>query len=165
MSAPAVEVPETRAHSWNNVVNGFDWARLGSALNECGFATTGPLLDPAACRSIADLYDDERLFRSHVRMARYGFGQGEHKYFARPLPDIVGGLRETLYPHLIPVANRWLEKTGRDDRFPDSHAQFLERCHGVGQQLPTPLLLRYREGDYNYLHQDLYRRARVSACR
>ena len=156
MNATVVRAAEAGPPGWTEIVDRLDWARIGTDLNERGFATTGPLLDPDTCRSVAGAYDDEGRFRSHIRMARHGFGQGEYKYFARPLPDVVGGLRTALYPQLAPIANRWLERSGRDDRFPADHAKFLQRCHDAGQNLPTPLLLRYREGDYNCLHQDLY---------
>ncbi|HWT10137.1 MAG TPA: 2OG-Fe(II) oxygenase [Roseomonas sp.] len=133
-----------------------DWARIGADLDAFGCATTGVLLDPAECAAIAGLYDREEGFRSRIVMARHGFGRGEYKYFAAPLPDAVAGLRAGFWPHLAPIANRWNEAMGLAPRFPDRHAEFLARCHAAGQTRPTPLLLRYGEGDYNCLHQDLY---------
>ncbi|NIJ64244.1 hypothetical protein FHR20_001175 [Sphingomonas leidyi] len=114
------------------------------------------LLSVEECRAIAGLYPDESHFRSHVHMARHGFGKGEYRYFRYPLPDIVGGLRTALYPHLAGLANAWNERMGIEARYPDDHAAFLERCHQAGQRRPTPLLLQYVPGDYNCLHQDLY---------
>jgi len=138
-----------------------DWDALGAALDARGYATTGPLLDHAACAALAALYDADAGFRSTVVMQRHGFGRGEYKYFARPLPPVVERLREALYPPLAAVANRWrkaLDPSGLGDEtpFPPTLAAFLEQCHAAGQTRPTPLLLRYGPGDYNCLHRDLY---------
>ena len=133
-----------------------DWTRIGAELDEAGVARLGPLLDPAECRALAGLYDEEGRFRSRVVMARHGFGRGEYQYFAHPLPDAVARLRAALWPGLVPIANRWQEAMGLAPRFPAEHAAFLARCHAAGQARPTPLLLRYGPGDYNCLHQDLY---------
>lgn len=133
-----------------------DWARIAADLDAFGCATTGPLLAPDACEAIAALYDREDGFRSRIVMARHGFGRGEYKYFAAPLPGPVARLRATFWPHLAPIANRWNEAMGLTPRFPARHEEFLARCHAAGQRRPTPLLLRYEAGDYNCLHQDLY---------
>jgi hypothetical protein len=133
-----------------------DWARVEAELDGFGAATTGPLLTPAECDALSALYPDEAPFRSRIVMARHGFGRGEYKYFAAPLPDLVGELRGALYPRLVPLANRWNETLGEAVRFPAAHSDFLSRCHAAGQTRPTPLLLKYVAGDYNCLHQDLY---------
>jgi uncharacterized protein len=133
-----------------------DWAGASTDLDAHGWAMVDSLLTPQECRAIAGLYDDPGRFRSHVVMARHGFGRGEYKYFAYPLPEIVAELRAALYPRLAPIANRWNVSMGIAVRFPEAHAAFLERCHRAGQTRPTPLLLQYAEGDYNALHQDLY---------
>jgi uncharacterized protein len=133
-----------------------DWAGTSTDLDAHGWAMLDTLLTPQECRAIAGLYDDADRFRSQVVMARHGFGRGEYKYFAYPLPEIVAELRTALYPRLAPIANRWNASMGIAVRFPEAHAAFLERCHRAGQTRPTPLLLQYAEGDYNALHQDLY---------
>jgi hypothetical protein len=137
-------------------VDAADWARVSQELDARGSATIAGLLTAAECESVATLYGVDEMFRSRVVMARHGFGRGEYKYFAYPLPGIVGGLREALYPRLAPVANRWNAAMGIAARFPERHADFIERCHAAGQLRPTPLLLRYGVDDYNCLHQDLY---------
>ena len=133
-----------------------DWPALAQSLDDLGYALTRQVLDSETCAALAASYHDDSLFRSTVTMARHGFGKGEYRYLAYPLPDVVQGLRTALYPHLAAIANTWAERLGTSDIWPQSHAALLDRCHAFGQPRPTPLLLRYRAGDYNCLHQDLY---------
>jgi uncharacterized protein len=133
-----------------------DWASVSRHLDDYGWTMVKKLLTADECDTVAGLYADDRHFRSHVVMARHGFGRGEYKYFAYPLPDIVADLRTRLYPRLAPIANRWNESMGIAVRYPDAHGDFIRRCHRAGQTRPTPLLLRYTAGDFNALHQDLY---------
>ena len=133
-----------------------DWTAASDSLDRHGCALLPNLLGPGDCADLAALWDGEALFRSQVQMARHGFGQGEYRYFAYPLPGPVAALRATLYPPLAAIANRWAERLGRPTRFPPGHAAFLDRCRAAGQARPTPLLLRYGPGDWNALHQDVY---------
>jgi hypothetical protein len=137
-------------------INGYDWSSVLQHLDADGWALLPQLLTPNECAAIADLYADDRHFRSRIVMAKHGFGRGEYKYFTYPLPDAVAALRTALYPRLVPVANGWNASMGVGVRYPDAHADFVARCHDAGQTRPTPLLLQYGEGDYNALHQDLY---------
>jgi hypothetical protein len=132
------------------------WARIAGELDAHGCATTGALLSAEECAALSSRYGDDGIYRSRVIMARHGFGRGEYKYFAYPLPEIVASLRAALYPPLAEVANRWNEQLGLDQRFPAGHAAYLNRCQAAGQTKPTPLLLQYGAGDYNCLHQDVY---------
>jgi uncharacterized protein len=134
----------------------FDWLGVADELDAQGCAMLEALSPSQECRALAGLYASDQLFRSRVVMARHGFGRGEYKYFDYPLPDTVDNLRGAIYPQLVPIANRWNAAMGIDVRYPDTHAEFLARCHAAGQQRPTPLLLQYGAGDYNCLHQDLY---------
>jgi len=144
------------APSIDTSVQSLDWDRIGHDLDHHGAAVIEQLLPPEECASLATLYADDHLFRSRVIMARHGFGRGEYKYFSYPLPDHIETLRTDLYPHLAPVANRWNAAMGIEVQYPEQHADFLKRCHKAGQTKPTPLLLKYSEGDYNCQHQDLY---------
>jgi uncharacterized protein len=137
-------------------VAAYDWQALTGELDNYGCAVLSKLLSAAECRTIAALYPDESHFRSHIHMARHGFGKGEYRYFKYPLPDLLDGLRTVLYPHLAGVANEWNGRMGIDECYPDNHTSFLKRCHDAGQTRPTPLLLQYVPGDFNCLHQDLY---------
>jgi len=131
-------------------------ASMRQALDTNGYAVLRGVLDREECRDVAASYDEDALFRSRVVMARHGFGRGEYKYFAYPLPDRIAELRAALYGAVIDIANRWNESMPIDTRYPSAYAEYLERCHRLGQVRPTPLLLRYASGDYNCLHQDLY---------
>jgi len=131
-------------------------AALAAALDAEGHALLPRLLTPDQCRQLAGLYTQEALYRSTVVMARHGFGRGEYRYFAYPLPPLLERLRHALYPRLVPIANRWNAQLGIDVRYPATLAEFLDRCHRAGQRRPTPLILSYRAGDHNCLHQDLY---------
>ena len=137
-------------------VAAFDWSNLTAQLDGFGNAVIEGLLTPEQCRGNAELYPHEEQFRSHIHMARHGFGKGEYRYFKYPLPDLISGLRTALYPRLAFVANAWNERMGVDLRYPEKHAEFLKQCHDAGQTRPTPLLLQYVPGDFNCLHQDLY---------
>lgn len=148
--------PVSAGNSAEARVAAYDWQALASELDGFGCAVLPKLLTPEECREVAALYPDESHFRSHIIMARHGFGKGEYRYFKYPLPDLLGGLRSALYPRLAGVANAWNLRMGIDERYPDEHASFLRECHEAGQTRPTPLLLQYVPGDFNCLHQDLY---------
>ncbi|MBV8850522.1 MAG: 2OG-Fe(II) oxygenase [Methylobacteriaceae bacterium] len=132
------------------------WDGVAHDLDTYGCATTGPLLDRDECEQLAAMYASDEPFRSRVIMARHGFGRGEYKYFAYPLPPLVASLRECLYPRLALIANRWNDALGIATRFPSRHKDFVARCRAAGQTKPTPLILQYGSGDYNCLHQDVY---------
>jgi len=137
-------------------MNEIDWHAAIDELDRYGSATLKGLLAREDYQAVIDLYEDEAKFRKRVVMAQHGFGRGEYKYFAYPLPVLVAELRARLYPPLAEIANRWSAALKSDIRFPLTHAEYLKRCHAAGQTRPTPLLLRYSEDDYNCLHQDLY---------
>jgi uncharacterized protein len=137
-------------------VEAYTWPGVAEHLDAYGWAMLEKLLTAGECQAIARLYADHGQFRSHIVMARHGFGRGEYKYFKYPLPEAVAGLRTALYRRLAPIANQWNAAMGIDVRYPDTHGDFIARCHQAGQTRPTPLLLQYGEGDFNALHQDLY---------
>ena len=137
-------------------VHGLGWDQLTGELNELGCALTEPVLSPAECAEIAALYADDDLFRATIDMAPRRFGQGEYRYFADPVPAMIGALRAAFWPHLLPVARDCAAKLGRPAPWPDEFSAWLGQCHAAGQRRPTPLLLSYGPGDWNALHQDLY---------
>jgi uncharacterized protein len=137
-------------------VAALSWPRIFSELDAHGCAVIDSLLAPVQCAAIARMYPADEHFRSRVVMSRHGYGRGEYKYFAYPLPEVVAALRVALYPPLAQLANRWNEAMAIEVRFPEEHADFIERCHEAGQVRPTPLVLQYGPGDFNCLHQDVY---------
>jgi hypothetical protein len=153
---PLERAPRDLARSWPERVEAVDWPAVRAELDGYGCALTGPLLTPAEAAEIAGLYHDDRRFRSTVSMGRHRFGEGEYRYFAEPFPDAVVGLKQALYPKLLPIARDWWTKLGRDAPWPDRLDQWLAMCHAAGQTKPTPILLKYGTGDWNALHRDLY---------
>jgi hypothetical protein len=133
-----------------------DWPAIHASLDDRGYAVTPPLLTATECRELIALYDRREIFRSRVVMERFGYGLGEYKYFAAPLPPLVSAMRTALYPHLAPIAADWMRSLRLGDGFPSSLVDFLEICRRAGQIRPTPLMLRYDAGGYNCMHQDLY---------
>jgi len=152
----ASNVSVVASHDLAARIEAIDWQHIGDELGAQGHAIIPSLLPPGQCLALAELYVAKDLFRSRVVMSRHGFGRGEYQYFKYPLPDVVASLRNSLYPHLAPIANRWNELLRDDVRYPGEHAEFIARCHEAGQVRPTPLLLQYETADYNCLHQDLY---------
>ena len=157
MNAPSKAVPAPSVvRSAETRVSEYGWETLSVDLNGYGCTLLEKLLSPDECRHIAGLYAKKEHFRSHIHMARHGFGKGEYRYFKYPLPDLLADLRTALYPRLAAIANDWNARMGIARRYPDRHAEFLQQCHDAGQTRPTPLLLQYVPGDFNCLHQDLY---------
>jgi uncharacterized protein len=156
MAQTQQSIAQAKTSSTGERVATLNWSAIISNLDDHGCATIGPLLTANECTGLAESYDSEQLFRSRVIMARHGFGRGEYKHFAYPLPRIVAALRDVLYPVLAQVANRWNKALGIEVTYPSTHAAYLRRCRADGQSKPTPLLLRYGPGDFNCLHQDIY---------
>lgn len=138
-----------------NAIKAIDWASVEEGLDTAPYASLGRLMSPAQIKKLITSYDDDSAFRNTITMARYNFGRGEYRYFACPLPDIVAKLRHELYPPLARIANRWADRLG-SPHYPKTHTGLIAKCAAAGQTRPTPLILRYGEGDYNCLHQDLY---------
>jgi hypothetical protein len=137
-------------------IDGLDWPTIARELDAYGCAVAPKLISPETCHAFAALYPDDSRFRSRIVMAKHGFGRGEYKYFAYPLPELIVALRRGFYSRLAPIADRWNEAMGVSVGYPAEHDAFLTRCREAGQTRPTPLLLRYGPGDYNCLHQDVY---------
>lgn len=133
-----------------------DWSALATRISEDGYATTGQLLTREQCDALAAGYENSSQFRSRIVMSRHGFGRGEYQYYSYPLPPLIQALRSSLYPPLASIANEWNRLLGKPQIYPSEHERFQQLCHQAGQTRPTPLLLQYRQGDYNCLHQDLY---------
>jgi hypothetical protein len=158
-AAARAGVGEAPVAAWSGLAErcaALDWDAIGAELDAWGCAVVPGFFTAEECARLAGAYARPELFRSRVVMARHGFGKGEYQYFAYPLPSPVARLRAALYGPLAEIANRWQQAMGLDGRYPSRHEEFLARCHMAGQLRPTPLLLQYRAGDYNCLHQDLY---------
>ena len=144
------------AATWRDRAGAADWGSVRADLDAYGCGLTGPLLNPAEAAEIAALYSDDSRFRSTINMARHRFGEGEYRYFTEPFPEALTGLKQALYPKLLPVARTWWARLSRPAPWPDSLDEWLEMCHAAGQTRSTPILLKYGKGDWNALHRDLY---------
>ncbi len=151
-----IPASSTRLGRWEERVSATDWDSVRADLDAYGCGLTGPLLTPDEAAQVAALYDDDSRFRSTINMGRHRFGEGEYRYFAEPFPEAVTGLKRALYPRLLPIARDWWTRLGRETPWPDSLREWLAMCHAAGQAKSTPILLKYRAGDWNALHRDLY---------
>ena len=147
---------ERRADPWRARIEAADWTAITDEVNEYGGALLPQLLTSTEAERIRQLYDEDGLFRSTVTMGRYRFGEGEYRYFRVPYPAPIEGLKQALYPKLLPIARDWWSKLNRPVRWPDTLDDWLRICHDAGQTRSTAILLRYGDGDWNALHRDLY---------
>lgn len=145
-----------RTSSYRRRVDDADWSAIAAGLDEFGCALTPRLITHTDATALMRLYDHDEAFRSTVQMGRHRFGEGEYRYFSRPFPEVIAELRHALYPHLVPIARDWYAKLGRPAPWPDDFDEWIAMCHAAGQTKPTPLILKYGEGDWNALHRDLY---------
>ncbi|MGK9119686.1 2OG-Fe(II) oxygenase [Olivibacter jilunii] len=133
-----------------------DWSRISKSLHEKGFVVIKNLFSTDLCEELINLYDNDTLYRKTILMERYRFGLGEYKYFKYPLPEPILALREGIYPKIVSVANRWMNELKINAAFPSTFNEMQRHCHEQGQTKPTVLILKYHEGGFNTLHQDLY---------
>ena len=141
---------------WRQRVDSGDWDAITAEVNALGGALLPRLLTPGETERIRGLYQDAGHFRSTITMERHRFGEGEYRYFTTPYPEPVERLKQALYPRLLPIARDWWAKLGRPAPWPDTLDEWLRMCRDAGQGKPTAILLRYRAGDWNALHRDLY---------
>jgi uncharacterized protein len=133
-----------------------DWDALRASIDDRGYVVTPTLLTASECRELIALYDRREVFRNRVVMEPFGYGLGEYKYFAAPLPPLVATLRTEFYERLAPIASDWMRALRLGEGFPAALDAFIDVCRRAGQSKPTPLMLRYETGGYNCMHQDLY---------
>jgi len=137
-------------------IDKLNWEGIREELHDKGFVVVDKVLLKSECNRLIADYTVDASYRKTINMERYRFGSGEYKYFSYPLPEIIARLRESVYPAIAPVANRWMEELDLGSRFPQRHAEMIGLCREKGQTRPTALILKYGEGGYNTLHQDLY---------
>ena len=141
---------------WQQRVDLADWEQVARELDESGCALLGELVTTEEAAELKDLYMQDERFRATIDLGRYRFGEGQYRYFNLPYPLVIKGLKQALYPRLLPIARDWWTKLGREAPWPDTLDEWLERCHAAGQTRPTAILLKYGAGDWNALHRDLY---------
>jgi hypothetical protein len=133
-----------------------NWDQTTEDMHRQGYAVVSNVLSKKECEELALAYNAADLYRKTISMERYRFGAGEYKYFRYPLPTLINDIRQTVYPYLAGIANKWMEVLNIDQRFPSSHEALKQLCQHHQQVHPTVLILRYGAGGFNTLHQDLY---------
>lgn len=137
-------------------LNQKDWEFIGNELHDKGFVIINNVLNKQECNELIAGYDAADTYRKTISMERYRFGMGEYKYFQYPLPAFITAIRELVYAKIAPVANLWMQELKIDKVFPLTHQEMRKLCKDNGQEKPTVLILKYGEGGFNTLHQDLY---------
>jgi hypothetical protein len=133
-----------------------NWQNITESMNQNGYAILPNLLTDKECEHLKADYNNEIAYRKTVVMERHGYGSGEYKYFNYPLPPVIQTIRSHIYTHLSPIANSWFKSLKIDKEFPLEHEALLQQCHEMGQQKATALILKYGNGGFNALHQDIY---------
>ncbi|WP_211327174.1 2OG-Fe(II) oxygenase [Chitinophaga flava] len=133
-----------------------DWHTIAESLHDKGFSIVENILSAEECKQLISNYTTPDIYRKTISMERYRFGSGEYKYFKYPLSSLITAIRQTVYSHIAPVANKWMEVLQIDKTFPANHETLLQQCKAAGQDKPTILILKYGPGGFNTLHQDLY---------
>ncbi|AMR31899.1 prolyl 4-hydroxylase subunit alpha [Mucilaginibacter sp. PAMC 26640] len=133
-----------------------NWLAITESLHTRGYASVPQMLTASECEALIAAYADDDAYRKTIQMENHGYGVGQYKYYNYPLPGIVQQLRELIYPHIAPVANKWMEVLGLPKQFPRTLHELTELCHQHNQNRPTPLILKYGKGGFNAMHQDLY---------
>jgi len=137
-------------------VDAMEWKPILEVLHKKGFVIIKNVLQKKECEDLIKAYNNNDMYRKTISMERYRFGAGEYKYFQYPLPGLITGIRETVYAKIVTVANTWMAELNIDKQFPPTHQGMKKLCHEHGQTKPTVLILKYEEGGFNTLHQDLY---------
>lgn len=137
-------------------IEALKWESITESMHENGYAILPDMLSDEECEALKADYSNSDLYRKTVVMERYRFGLGEYKYFNYPLPDLIQSIRFSIYPKLAPIANSWMKALNINTHFPQTHEELLKQCHENNQLKATVLILKYGEGGFNTLHQDLY---------
>ncbi len=133
-----------------------DWHSVKRELHDKGFVIVRDILTKMECDNLIALYNADNTYRKTINMERYRFGRGEYKYFQYPLPELITTIREQVYAEIAPVANQWMQELAIEKTFPSTHKEMKKLCMEHNQEKPTVLILKYSEGGFNTLHQDLY---------
>ncbi len=117
------------------------------SLQSEGFCVVKNVLKPETCLLLRELYAKDQHYRSTIDMQRYNFGRGQYRYFNYPFPEIISRLRRYFYENLVDCTN---QRTLHEMKFPADFYAFEQSQYEANQAKPTPLVLKYQEGDYNW---------------